>query len=144
MTRYELAKVRILNGAHSALAYFGLLAGHTKIDQAAADPRLSPVVRLMLLDEVLPTLAPPPGLDLERYVDNSLARFTNGQLGYTTQKWQRTGPESFRPYRRHHLRTVSWRARRSTAWRWWSPPTRHVCSALLPADWRSPIRHCIA
>ena len=86
VTRYELAKVRILNGAHSALAYFGLLAGHTKIDQAAADPRLAPVVRLMLLDEVLPTLAPPPGVDLERYVDSSLARFTNGQLGYTTHK----------------------------------------------------------
>ena len=37
---YEEAKIRILNGGHSCLAYLGALSGHHTFDQAIADPEL--------------------------------------------------------------------------------------------------------
>ena len=38
---YETAKLRMLNGAHSALAYCGLERGHEFVHQAIADPALN-------------------------------------------------------------------------------------------------------
>ena len=38
---FEMRKLRLLNAAHSWLAYAGLLAGHTYVHQAMADPRLA-------------------------------------------------------------------------------------------------------
>ena len=35
---YETAKLRMLNGAHSALAYLGLERGYEYVHQAIADP----------------------------------------------------------------------------------------------------------
>lgn len=86
VARHEQAKLRILNAAHSALAYWGLLAGHAQIWQAAADPLLLAAVRRLLVTEVLPTVPPPPGWDLRAYVDQVLARFGNAALPYTTAK----------------------------------------------------------
>ena len=37
---YELRKLRMLNGAHSYLAYAGTLAGHDFVHEAIADPAL--------------------------------------------------------------------------------------------------------
>ncbi|GAB3622004.1 mannitol dehydrogenase family protein [Mariniluteicoccus endophyticus] len=36
---YEQRKLRLLNGAHSLLAYAGSVLGHTTVDQAVTDPR---------------------------------------------------------------------------------------------------------
>jgi fructuronate reductase len=83
---FEQAKLRILNGAHSALAYLGLLAGHPTIADAVEDPALRPVVEAMLRHEVMPTLAPPPGLDLPAYAASVLRRFANHPLAYATAK----------------------------------------------------------
>jgi fructuronate reductase len=83
---FEQAKLRILNGAHSALAYLGLLAGHATIADAAEDPVLGAAVAAMLRDEVVPTLAPPPGLDLPAYTATVLRRFANHPLAYATAK----------------------------------------------------------
>src|SRR3546814_3945596 len=41
---YETAKLRMLNGAHSALAYIGLGRGHEFVHQAIADPEIRPVI----------------------------------------------------------------------------------------------------
>jgi fructuronate reductase len=86
VTVFERAKLRILNAAHSALAYWGLLAGYRWIWQAAADPVLVGAVTEMLQTEVLPTLATPPGWDLSEYVRSVLDRFANRALPYTTAK----------------------------------------------------------
>jgi len=83
---FERAKLRILNGAHSALAYLGLLAGHATIADAVEDAVLRPVVEAMLRDEVVPTLVPPPGLDLAAYAATVLRRFANRPLAYATVK----------------------------------------------------------
>ncbi len=37
---YETAKLRMLNGAHSALAYLGLERGHRFVHEAVADPAI--------------------------------------------------------------------------------------------------------
>ena len=90
---YEQAKLRILNAAHSALAYHGLLAGHRQIWQAAADPALSRAVAELLTREVLPTVVPPPGWDLPGYAARVLERFANRSLPYTAAKVARDGSQ---------------------------------------------------
>ena len=83
---YEQAKLRILNAAHSALAYWGLLTGHRTIADAVGDPVLHSAVTGMLRDEVIPTLAVPPGWDLTSYTGQVLDRFANHPLGYPSAK----------------------------------------------------------
>jgi fructuronate reductase len=73
---FELMKLRLLNGAHSSLAYLGLALGHETVTQAANDPRLSRFLE-RLWAEVRPTVPAPPGVDLARYCDDLLARFRN-------------------------------------------------------------------
>ena len=50
---FEHMKLRLLNGAHSALAYLGYLAGHETIFDAVSDPALNGFVR-RLWDEIVP------------------------------------------------------------------------------------------
>ncbi|WP_088288419.1 mannitol dehydrogenase family protein [Kineosporia sp. A_224] len=86
VTPYEHAKLRVLNAAHSAFAYWGLLAGHRFVAQAAQDPALLAAVRDLLAHEVVPTLECPPGWDLASYAEDVLRRFSNAALPYTTAK----------------------------------------------------------
>jgi fructuronate reductase len=81
---YELMKLRVVNGAHSALAYLGGLAGHVYIAGAAADPGLAEYTRRLLTDDVIPTLDPPPGVDLAGYAQRQLGRFANPALHHAT------------------------------------------------------------
>lgn len=76
---FELAKLRMLNGCHSTLAYLGLWHGHETIDQAMADRRIAPVVDT-LMEEAAATLPVVPGLDPERYAAALKARFHNPAL----------------------------------------------------------------
>jgi fructuronate reductase len=82
---YETMKLRLLNGAHSALAYLGYLAGHETIARTLADDAFAPFVR-GLWDEVTPTLAVPPGADLSGYKKSLLARFANPGLLHRTSQ----------------------------------------------------------
>ena len=81
---FERAKLRVLNGSHSALAYLGALRGYPTIARAVGDPELAAVVRALIDDDVLPTLAPPTALDLPAYRDEVLERFANPNTGHTT------------------------------------------------------------
>jgi fructuronate reductase len=83
---FEQAKLRILNGAHSAFAYLGLLAGYAAMADAARDPSLRAAVVAMLDSEVIPTLRAPDGLDLTAYAARTVDRFSNRALGYLTAK----------------------------------------------------------
>lgn len=83
---HEQAKLRILNAAHSALAYWGLLAGHRYIWQAVADPVLRAATIELVEREAIPTLATPHGWDLRAYAATVLDRFANRALPYTTAK----------------------------------------------------------
>jgi fructuronate reductase len=77
---YETAKLRMLNGAHSAIAYLGLERGHEYVDQAIADPVLRPIVERLMRGEAASSFAPAAGQDLEAYADALLVRFANPAL----------------------------------------------------------------
>ena len=75
---YAQAKLRLLNGAHSTLAYAGLLRGHETVRDALADADLANVVERLMREDIAPTVVAPSGLDLDAYIDDLLARFRNG------------------------------------------------------------------
>ncbi len=79
---YETAKLRMLNGAHSLLAYCGLARGHAYVHQAIADPELRALTERLMLDEAAPTIAAAPGQDLARYAQALIARFANPALNH--------------------------------------------------------------
>lgn len=83
---YELAKLRMLNGSHSTLAYLGYLAGHETVADTMAAPGFAALVRGLMLEEAAPTLPPVPGLDVPAYADSLVARFRNPALRHRT--WQ--------------------------------------------------------
>lgn len=83
---FELAKLRLLNGSHSTLAYLGYLAGHDTVADAMAAPGFTALARGLMLEEAAPTLPPVPGLDIEAYAESLLARFRNPALRHRT--WQ--------------------------------------------------------
>ena len=77
ITPFEHMKLRMLNGAHSALAYLGPLAGFKTVADAVADEAIVAYLRHLWRAEIIPTLTPPKGTDLSAYADALLARFAN-------------------------------------------------------------------
>ena len=82
---WEEAKLRLLNGAHSAIAYLGGLAGIEFVDGVVARPEGRAFVEA-LWDEAAATLDPPPGLDLAAYRGALMARFANSALAHRTRQ----------------------------------------------------------
>lgn len=74
---WERAKLRLLNGAHSTLAYAGLLRGWQSVRDAMGDTPLADFVRRLMVEDIAPTVRPPAGLDLEAYIEALLERFRN-------------------------------------------------------------------
>lgn len=78
---YELMKLRLLNCSHQAIAYFGLLLGQTYADEAAVDEHLAPFTRTLYMDhEGTPAVPEVPGIDLDAYKDELMARFANREV----------------------------------------------------------------
>lgn len=78
---YETAKLRMLNGAHSLLAYCGLKAGYTYVHEAIADPALLGQAEAQMR-EAAATIAVAPGQDLATYAADLVARFGNPALNH--------------------------------------------------------------
>ena len=83
---YERMKLRLLNGSHQALAYFGHLLGHRQVHDAAGDEPLQRLVRRYMDTEAEPTLEPVPGVDLAGYKDTLVERFTNAHVADTVSR----------------------------------------------------------
>lgn len=94
---WEKAKLRILNGAHSSLAYLGLLIGHETVADAMADRRLARFVERLIEDDIVPTLDPSP-LDLGRYAAGILERFRNPAIHHLLSQIAWDGSQKL-PYR---------------------------------------------
>jgi fructuronate reductase len=106
---YETAKLRMLNGAHSALAYVGLGYGHDYVHQAIADPAIRPVIERLMRDEAAPTIDAAPGQDLAAYADALLDRFANPALNHRLAQIAMDGSQKI-PQR--WLETLAWHQRR--------------------------------
>ena len=82
---WEAAKLRLLNGAHSGIAYLGGLAGIEFVHQFVALPAGCGFVEA-LWDESQATLSPPPGLDVPAYRTALMHRFANSALNHRTRQ----------------------------------------------------------
>lgn len=83
---WEMLKLRMVNGSHSAIAYLGAMAGSRTVDRALSEPALVRFIDALMRDEVAPTLPALPGLDLAAYRAGLLARFANPALAHRTQQ----------------------------------------------------------
>lgn len=89
---YEDMKLRLLNGAHSAIAYLGLLSGHATVDRAFADPAIRKFVDA-LWAEAIPTLPRDAGLDTASYTRELAQRFSNTALAHRTAQIANDGSQ---------------------------------------------------
>lgn len=89
VTAYERAKLRMLNGAHSSLAYLGLLAGLQTVAEAMAQPLLRAFIERLMIEDIEPTLTAPEPRALTAYRQSVLQRFEN-------------------PAMRHQLAQIAW------------------------------------
>lgn len=83
---YELAKLRLLNGPHSALAYLGYLGGHELISDVMRSADFAAYAALLMRHEISPVTAEPAGMKHADYIDVLLLRFANAALQHRT--WQ--------------------------------------------------------
>lgn len=81
---FEEMKLRLLNGSHSFLAYLGALADKETISDCMNEPVLKAAAKKLMLDEQAPTLQVPEGVDIARYADDLIDRFSNSALRHKT------------------------------------------------------------
>ena len=80
---FEAAKLRMLNGAHSALACFGAVLGLATVAECIARPDIRLFLHHLLTREVMPNLARP---DLATYRDALMTRFANRSLRHSVHQ----------------------------------------------------------
>ncbi len=95
---YEKAKLRILNGAHSTLAYAGLLRGATSVADAMRDDALAGFVEAMIVRDIAPMLPRVRGLDIDAYRAAVLQRFRNPVIVHRLDQIAQDGSQKL-PYR---------------------------------------------
>ncbi len=89
---YENMKLRMLNGAHSMLAYTGFLSGKKFVSDVMQDPDLARLVRRHIA-AAAGTLDPLPGIDLDDYAASLIQRFTNRNIAHETYQIAMDGTE---------------------------------------------------
>jgi len=82
---YENMKLRLLNGAHSTLAYLGYLAGYETVSDTMKDAHYRRLAE-GVMDDAAITLKMPPGADVASYKRALIERFNNPALQHRT--WQ--------------------------------------------------------
>ena len=90
---YERMKLRLLNASHQALAYLGHLAGYRLVHDAAQDPLFQAFLLGYMEEEATPTLLPVPGIDLDAYRRELIARFSNPAVRDTLARLAFDGSE---------------------------------------------------
>jgi mannitol 2-dehydrogenase len=74
---WEQYKLRILNAAHSSIAYLSALAGITYVHEAMAEPTLRAFLESLVEREAIPALVEIPGYPREHYAQSVFERFAN-------------------------------------------------------------------
>lgn len=90
---YEMVKLRILNGAHIALTYMGLLAGLETVQGAVEHDMLGPFVDVLMRYDSMPSLIPPKGLDTVTYWEQTQARFKNPHIRHRLEQIAHDGSQ---------------------------------------------------
>lgn len=84
--KYEVVKLRLLNGSHSLISYLGALDGRDTIPASRTQPFVEQCVRNVLYDEYLPSIDLPTGFDPDAYISQLFERWTNFSLGDKTAR----------------------------------------------------------
>jgi fructuronate reductase len=89
---YEAMKLRMLNGAHSMLAYAGFLSGRRYVRDTAGPMGFCPLIErhFKAAASTLPRL---PGIDLSVYAKQLLSRFANPAIAHETYQIAMDGTE---------------------------------------------------
>ncbi len=80
---YEMMKIRILNGGHAALAYPAGLLGIEYAHEAMQNDLVKGYLEKVQLTEIVPTVPPVPGVELNEYQASVVQRFSNPAIGDT-------------------------------------------------------------
>ena len=83
VSAYEKMKLRMLNGAHSLLAYLGFIAGHEFIRDTMQDAALKSLAERHM-QAAARTLDPLAGIDFGDYARDLIARFENRAIAHRT------------------------------------------------------------
>lgn len=97
VTPFELAKLRMLNGTHSTIAYLSMLAGIETVDTAIGEKSIRQLIHAMMTEEIAPTLRVPPSLDLHAYRDALLQRYANPALKHRCAQIAMDGSQKIPP-----------------------------------------------
>jgi len=92
---YEEAKIRILNGGHVALSYFGVLKGLKTYDQAINNKELLEYFFDLERKEIIPALGDEIPLNLEKYMLIICDRFKNHNIGDKFERLVMDGVSKF-------------------------------------------------
>ena len=87
MEPYRTRKVKILNGAHTAMVPVSLLAGIETVKDAVEDEVIGQFIREILFEEIMPTIDMPE-TELSAFIEDIIERFRN-------------------PFIRHELKSIS-------------------------------------
>ncbi|MGO7987683.1 mannitol dehydrogenase family protein [Rhizobium leguminosarum] len=83
VSAYEKMKLRMLNGAHSLLAYLGYIGGYEFIRDVMDDAALA-ALAYRHMHAAARTLDAVPGIDLDAYASELIARFANKAIAHRT------------------------------------------------------------
>lgn len=109
---YRERKIRILNGAHTAMVLGAYLIGYDNVRDSMKDEYISKFVNKALFEEIIPTLTLPEE-ELEVFAESVVQRFQNPYIDHwllsiaenSTSKWNARVLPSIRAYAAEH-RTV--------------------------------------
>ncbi len=77
---FEQMKLRMLNGAHSAIAYLGSLAGFETVAEAICDEGIEAFIEGLWREDLSLSIDAPPETSLEGYAAQLLKRFRNREV----------------------------------------------------------------
>ena len=77
---YRTIKVRLLNGAHTAMVPLGLLLGIESVRDAVEHKTLAPFLQALIRDEVIPSISDIPRDELDAFAADVFDRFRNPHI----------------------------------------------------------------
>ena len=112
---HELMKVRLLNVAHSAMCYIGVVAGLKHVHEAVTDKMIRPFLKRLMKDEIGASLRADPSMEalvpgLGEYAELVLSRFKNVAVKDCLDRVAMDGSEKFRVQGRAVVTEPRWRA----------------------------------
>lgn len=82
MEPYRNRKVRILNGAHTALVPVSFLYGIDKVRESLEDEIVGSFIKKLIFNEICPTLDDQPEKEIEEFANEVIDRFKNPYLDH--------------------------------------------------------------